>query len=117
MKNLQFISPTHHIVDSIKAGFAFDQGLYARSIGNKTTIGTWKFQNHPTSFKNKNDKDDISELVLIYSSCNQFQQMLNPSCYTLLKQSPAPRKIDYNVPLNQISVLERNGRCSFSWRK
>ena len=68
MKNLQFISPTHHIVDSIKAGFAFYQGLYARSIGNKGIIGRWFYQNHPTSFKNKNDKEDISELVLIYGS-------------------------------------------------
>ena len=46
MKNLQFESSSYHIEDSIKAGFAFDQGLYARSIENKGTIGTWKFQNH-----------------------------------------------------------------------
>lgn len=68
MKNLQFISSSHHIVDSIKAGFAFDQGLYARSIENKGTIRKWFYQNHSTSFKNKNDKEDISELVLIYGS-------------------------------------------------
>jgi hypothetical protein len=46
MKNLQLISSSYHIVDSIKAGFAFDQGFYVRSIENKGTIGAWKFQNH-----------------------------------------------------------------------
>lgn len=51
MKNLQFISSSHHIVDSIKAGFAFDQDLDARSIKNKGTIGTWNFQNHQKNFK------------------------------------------------------------------
>ena len=51
MKNLQFISSSHHIVDSIKAGFAFDQDLDARSIENKGTIGRWFYHNHPTNFK------------------------------------------------------------------
>ncbi len=46
MKNLQFISSSHHKEDSVKAGFAFDQDLDARSIENKGTIRRWFYQNH-----------------------------------------------------------------------
>ena len=38
MKNLQFISPSHQIVDSIKAGFAFDQGFYALSNTTRSSL-------------------------------------------------------------------------------